>query len=183
MSGRGAARSVGELEAVLPGLVRWRVPGGRRVDWDALAAALGAGLPADFRALAEAYPGLVLGEFLTVSLPRPGGEAGWGAEGRDDEILQDLYETDDTDGYVPYPRPGGLIAWAESTSGDVLYWHTERADPDAWTVVLRTANAEWSEYGLGAVAFLTAVYGGTLALGGMPRGFPGEDVAVLGLPD
>ncbi|MFG2886298.1 SMI1/KNR4 family protein [Streptomyces sp. NPDC048297] len=172
-----------ELEAALPAMTPWRVPGGRGVDWAALEADLGTALPSDFRALAEAYPVLVVDDFLTVSLPVPGAEASWASESRDDEILQDWYEMDDMEGYVPFPQPGGLIGWASSNSGDVFYWKTSPADPDAWPVVVRTDNADWIEFPVGAVEFLAGVYGRTIDVPGMPGNFPGDFPKVLGLDD
>lgn len=73
------------------------------MDWALLEATLGTALPSDFRALAEAYPVLVIDDFLTVSSPAPGAEASWASASREDEILQDLYEMGDTEGYVPSP--------------------------------------------------------------------------------
>ncbi|MGW4824685.1 hypothetical protein ACWEP4_38625 [Streptomyces sp. NPDC004227] len=172
-----------ELEAVLPSMTRWRVPGGRSVDWAALEVDLGTALPSDFRSLAEAYPILVVDDFLSVSVPRPGAEASWASESREDEVLQDLYEMGDTEGYVPFPQPGGLISWAQSNSGDSFYWRTSPADPDAWPVVVRGDNGDWSEFPVGAVGFLVGVYGRTIDVPGMPRGFPGDDPKVLGLSD
>ncbi|MCQ4209815.1 SMI1/KNR4 family protein [Streptomyces longispororuber] len=171
------------LEGALPGMTRWRLPGGRGVDWGALEAGLGTPLPSDFRSLAEAYPVLSIGDFLTVSLPRPGGEESWAAEGKEDEILQDLYEMEDMEDYVPYPQPGGLIAWAESSSGDVFCWRTSPADPDAWPVVVRTDNADWIEFPVGVVEFLAGVYGHTIDVPGMPGDFPGDAPDVKGLSD
>ncbi|WKV76526.1 hypothetical protein AW27_033745 (plasmid) [Streptomyces sp. PCS3-D2] len=104
-------------------------------------------------------------------------------ESRDDEILQDLYEMGDTENYVPYPQPGGLISWASSNSGDTFYWRTSPADPDAWPVVVRTDNADWVEFPVGAVEFLAGVYGRTIDVPGMPRNFPSDDPKVLGLND
>lgn len=172
-----------ELEAVLPSMTRWRVPGGRSVDWAALEADLGTALPSDFRSLAEAYPILVVDDFLSVSVPRPGAEASWASESREDEVLQDLYEMGDTEGYVPFPQPGGLISWAQSNSGDSFYWRTSPADPDAWPVVVRGDNGDWSEFPVGAVGFLVGVYGRTIDVPGMPRDFPSDDPKVLGLSD
>jgi hypothetical protein len=174
---------VEELEAALSAMTPWRVPGGRSVDWVALEAALGTALPSDFRALAEAYPVLVIDDFLMVSSPTPGAEALWGSACREDEILQDLYEMGDTEGYVPFPQSGGLISWASSNSGDVFYWKTSPADPDAWPVVVRTDNAEWFEFPVGAVEFLAGVYGRTIDVPGMPGNFPSENPQVLGLDD
>lgn len=98
--------SVAALEAALPAMTQWRVPGGRSVDWAVLEARLGTALPSDFRVLAEAYPVLVIDDFVMVSVPTPGAEVSWAAASREDEILQDLYEMDDTEGYVPFPQPG-----------------------------------------------------------------------------
>ncbi|WP_353940943.1 SMI1/KNR4 family protein [Streptomyces sp. HUAS MG91] len=172
-----------ELEAALPVMTRWRVAAGRGVDWAALEATLGTALPSDFRSLAEAYPALVVGDFLSVSVPRPGAEESWASEARDDEILQDLYEMEDMEDYVPFPQPGGLISWAESHSGDAFYWRTSPADPDAWPVVVRTDNGDWIEFPVGAVGFLAGVYGHTIDVPGMPGSFPGDGPQVLGLSD
>ncbi|WP_432180023.1 SMI1/KNR4 family protein [Streptomyces sp. NBC_00063] len=172
-----------ELEAALPAMVPWRVTAGHGVDWAALEAALGTALPSDFRSLAEAYPVLVVDDFLMVSVPLPGSETSWAAGAREDEILQDLYEMGDTEDYVPYPQPGGLIGWADSNSGDSFYWKTSPADPDAWPVVVRTDNAEWFEFPVGAVEFLAGVYGRTIDVPGMPEDFPSSNPQVLGLSE
>ncbi|MEW2076087.1 hypothetical protein AB0941_21005 [Streptomyces sp. NPDC013433] len=172
-----------ELETVLPSMTRWRVHGERGVNWALLEAELGSALPSDFRSLAEAYPVLVIGGFLTVSVPRPGAEALWASESREDEVLHDLYERDDTHGYIPFPQPGGLLSWGESHSGDSFYWRTSPADPDAWPVVVRGDNGDWSEFPVGAVEFLTGVYRRTIHVPGMPRGFPSDSPEVLGLSD
>ncbi|MFJ3992510.1 SMI1/KNR4 family protein [Streptomyces sp. NPDC090032] len=172
-----------ELEAALPSMTQWRVEAGRSVDWAALEAALGTALPSDYRALAEAYPVLVIDDFVMVSVPTPGAEVAWASASRNDEILQDLYEMDDTEGYVPFPQPGGLIGWADSNSGDSFYWRTSPVDPDAWPVVVRTDNADWIEFPVGAVEFLAGVYGRTIDVPGMPRDFPSDFPKVLGLSE
>ncbi|MFE7113634.1 hypothetical protein ACFU98_46505 [Streptomyces sp. NPDC057575] len=155
----------------------------RSVDWTVLEAGLGTALPSDFRSLAEAYPAFVIDDFLMVSLPTPGAEAPWASASKDDEILQDLYEMGDTEDYVPYPQPGGLISWASSNSGDTFYWRTSPVDPDAWPVVVRTDNTDWIEFPVGAVEFLAGVYGRTIDVLGMPRNFPSDNPKVLGLSD
>lgn len=67
--------------------------------------------------------------------------------------------------------------------GDTFYWRTSPADPDAWPVVVRTDNADWIEFPVGAVEFLVGVYGRTIDVPGMPRNFPSDDPKVLGLSD
>ncbi|MFF1486266.1 SMI1/KNR4 family protein [Streptomyces sp. NPDC058319] len=172
-----------ELEAALPAMTRWRVSGRREVDWAALEAALGVALPSDFRSFSEAYPALVIDDFLMVSLPVPGEEALWASGRTEDDILQDLYEMGDTEEYVPYPGPGGLVSWAESNSGDAFYWKTSPADPEKWPVVIRTDNGEWFEFPVGAVEFLARVHGRVIDVPGMPRNFPSDSPQVLGLGD
>lgn len=171
-----------ELEAALPSMMRWRAASRRSVDWAALEGDLGTGLPSDYRSLTEAYPTLVIDDFLMVSLPQPGAEASWVSGVRDSsEILQDLYEMEDTQGYVPYPEPDGLLCWAESYSGDRLYWRMSSPDPEAWPVVVRGANGDWSEFPVGAVEFLVGVYRRNIHVPGMPKSFPSDDPQVLGL--
>ncbi|MER6146566.1 hypothetical protein [Streptomyces hirsutus] len=175
---------VEELEAALPSMTQRRALTRRSVDWAALEADLGTALPSDFRSLAETYPVLVVDDFLVVSVPRPGAEAAWASGCRDEsEILQDLYEMGDTEDYVPYPEPGGLLCWAESNEGDGFYWRMSSPDPDAWPVVVRGANGDWSEFPVGAVEFLAGVYRRTIDVPGMPRSFPSDDPKVLGLSD
>ncbi|MFI8914649.1 hypothetical protein ACIGW4_23935 [Streptomyces sp. NPDC053513] len=118
-----------------------------------------------------------------MSVPRPGAEALWAAEARDDEVLQDLFERGDTEDHVPFPQPGGLISRASSSSGDTFSWRTSPADPDAWPAVVRGDNGDWPEFPVGAVAFLAGVYGRTIDVGGVPGDFPGHDPRVLGLGD
>ena len=94
-----------------------------------------------------------------------------------------LAEMGDTEDYVPFPQAGGLISWASSNSGDIFYWKTSPADPDAWPVVVRTDNADWIEFPVGAVEFLAGVYGRTIDVPGMPEDFPSSDPKVRGLGD
>ena len=173
-----------DLEAALPSMTQWRAAARRSVDWDALETDLGTILPSDYHSLAETYPMLLIDDFLTVSIPWPGAEAAWASGIRyASEILHDLWEIDDTEDYVPYPEQGGLIRWAESNSGDCFYWRMSSPDPDAWPVVVRGANGDWSEFPVGAVEFLAGVYRRTIDVPGMPVSFPNADPQVLGLSD
>jgi hypothetical protein len=77
--------------------------------------------------------------------------------------------------YVPYPEPGGLLEWARSNCGDSFYWRTWSEAPADWSVVVSGANDDWSEYAMGAVDFLAAVYRRDLKIPGMPEDFPTAD--------
>ncbi|MEN8654731.1 SMI1/KNR4 family protein [Streptomyces sp. 21So2-11] len=170
-----------ELEAALPTMTRWRAGSPRRVDWAALEGGLGTALPADYRVLAEAYPTLVIDDFLSVALPAPGFETNFVAGRRySSEILRDLWEIDETEGYAPYPEPGGVLCWGESYSGDQLYWKMNSPDPDAWPVVVFGRNGDWSEFEMGVVEFLAATYRRTIDIPGMPANFPSEHPQVMG---
>ncbi|MEV5576778.1 hypothetical protein AB0L06_42705 [Spirillospora sp. NPDC052269] len=50
-------------------------------------------------------------------------------------------------------------------------------------MVVRTGNAEWHEFPVGVVEFLTGMYRRTLDVPGMPDNFPDDDPEVLGLSD
>jgi hypothetical protein len=60
---------------------------------------------------------------------------------------------------------------------------TSPEDRDAWPVVVRGDNGDWSQFPVGAVEFLGGVYRRTIHVGGMPGDFPSHDPQVLGLSD
>jgi hypothetical protein len=174
--------SIAALEAVLPAMTRWRAPSTRAVDWAAIERELGTALPSDYRALAEAYPTLVIDDFLAVGLPAPGSEAQfvrgfWEAA----EILRDLWEVDESQGYAPHPEPGGLLCWGTSPSGDQFYWKVDSPDPDAWPVTVFGHNDDWSEHAGGVVKFLADVFARRIHVPGLPAAFPGAAPQVKGI--
>ncbi|WP_198667052.1 hypothetical protein [Glycomyces dulcitolivorans] len=168
------------LESAVPAMVQFRAAVPRRVGWDVLHEDLGAVLPSDFCVLAEAYPVLVFEDFLRLELPQPGRESSYVVAHRQAaEILQDWGEEGDAAGYVPFPEPGGLLLWGWSYSGDYFYWRTESESPDGWPVVVMGANGDWSEYAMGAVDFLAAVYRRDFTIPGMPGSFPSDNPNVV----
>ncbi|MDA1361636.1 hypothetical protein O1R50_18555 [Glycomyces luteolus] len=172
--------AIKRLESAIPAMVQFRAPAPREVRWEVLREELGVELPSDFRALAEAYPELVFEDFLCLGLPRPGEELSYVAVHRQAaEILDVWREEGDAAGYVPYPEPGGLLLWAWSYSGDYFYWRTWSAFPDDWSVVVMGANGDWSEYAIGVVDFLAALYRKDFTIPGMPRNWPGDDPDVV----
>lgn len=50
-------------------------------------------------------------------------------------------------------------------------------------MVVRTDNADWIEFPVGAVEFLVGVYGRTIDVPGMPGDFPSDFPKVLGLSE
>ncbi len=65
------------LEGAVPGLLALRGGAAGRVDWAVVERGLGTALPGDFKLLAEVYPPLLFGDYLSFWTPRPGAEEAW----------------------------------------------------------------------------------------------------------
>ncbi|MER5430034.1 SMI1/KNR4 family protein [Streptomyces sp. NPDC002588] len=172
------ARAVTALEAAVPGLAEHRRSTPAAPDWSMIEAALGTPLPADFRLLAELYPTFAVGDFLHLSLPRPGHELAW-LSGVDDElaVVRDRPEEELPTGLRPHPAPGGLLPWASSHSGDVFLWTTAGPGPDSWPVTVASRDLVWRNYHGGAVQFVAEWASGTLEAWALPE--LGTGVAVF----
>lgn len=135
-------------------------------DWSAVEAALGLGLPADYKALVSRY-GLGLFHDVTVLTPFDTHPEGWAnllAVGRDllDDYgpLRDEFPEDFA--YPLFPEPGGLLPWAGDGNGARMCWLTS-GPPDQWPVVVWSPCEYADQYAIGAVEFLLAY------LTGQPR--------------
>ncbi|MCX4489930.1 hypothetical protein OG890_39260 [Streptomyces anulatus] len=166
--------SLQELEEAVPALLDIRCAEPRGVDWDFIRHETGVALPPDFIALAEVYPRFVVDDFLGMHIPSPGKERNFvrGVRG----MLANLAELRDagmSHGYVPFPEPGGLFPWGESTEGDVFYWKTSDADSAAWSVLTSGHNDDWCTYAGGVTSYLAGLVRGTVPPNGLPPDFPG----------
>ncbi|MFF9667064.1 SMI1/KNR4 family protein [Streptomyces althioticus] len=134
---------VGELESAVPGLAELRLPKPSSISRQVVEADLGVALPADSRLLCELYPPFVLGDFLGVGGPDPGGEHSWVQGTRETlEIIAEWCE--EAEPAVPlhaHPAPGGLLPWADSTRGDFFLWTTNPARPQDWPT---WSAAQWN---------------------------------------
>ncbi|MFI5843926.1 SMI1/KNR4 family protein [Catenuloplanes sp. NPDC051500] len=138
-------------------------------DWDAIEAALGTPLPADFKELTGRYGA---GEFCDLVFAyRPDQLAAQNREILDEE--RD-YRDDEPEDY-PYPlhpEPGGVLIWGGTGNGERLCWLTG-GEPDAWPVVVwQPRGAGWKLYPTGVAGFLD----GWLS-GGIADVFPAEFTA------
>ncbi|MFG3338355.1 hypothetical protein [Glycomyces sp. NPDC048151] len=173
------SRSISSLESAIPAMVKFRAAEPREVRWDLLREELGVELPSDFRALAEAYPALVLEDFLILHLPHPGEESRFVTDHRRAAVILDDWRREGyAADYVPFPEPGGLLLWGSSDVGDYFFWRTWSESPDDWSIVVSGENGDWSEYHVGVVDFLASLYSDDLGLWGMPEGFPTNDPEV-----
>ncbi|MFD8015069.1 SMI1/KNR4 family protein [Streptomyces sp. NPDC058955] len=96
------------------------------VDWAAVEEWLGLPLPADYKAIADVYGPLDLGERLWIQTPFAGEYLDYGTFVEESRRM----------------APGVLPFGATRTSG-TLFWDTAAGDdPDAWTVLLHDPHAE-----------------------------------------
>lgn len=64
--------------------------------------------------------------------------------------------------YPLYPEPSGLVAWGQTTNGDMLYWRTE-GQPETWPVVIADIrSAEFEEHPESMTSFLAKVLTGEI---------------------
>ncbi|MGW5867174.1 SMI1/KNR4 family protein [Streptomyces sp. NPDC055239] len=144
-----------------------RPPSPINTDWAAVEEWLGldAGLPSDFKRLADACGPVDFGDYLWIHTPCfKAGRFDYGTWLRDTQRTAriELRSLPEHERYAVHPEPGGLLAWGESRGGDVLFWDTSRsADPDAWCVVVRHRGAvpgsglrAWHAYDLSLTEYL-----------------------------
>ncbi|MFF9011156.1 hypothetical protein ACF087_35955 [Streptomyces goshikiensis] len=169
-----------KFEQAVPCLSLIKSVEARTLDWNEVSAELGTDLPQDFMELAEWYPAFFLADFLSLHLPDPGAEVAFARAMKESlESLDELHEEGMSEGYAPYPAPGGLLPWGDSAEGDNFYWRTGGDSPDSWTVVVETSNGYWMTYEGTLTAYLTGLVTGTVAPDGLPSSFPGENPTVF----
>jgi hypothetical protein len=142
-------------------------------EWPSIEQTIGTPLPADYKHYINTYGTGSIGRFLWPYNPFsrdeylnliPRNEA-------DLDALRQLKERfgEEEVPYPIYPEPGGLLSWAISNNGDVLYWLTQ-GDPDAWHVVVNEARGPWYErFEQCATSFLTNLISGELESGILGR--------------
>ncbi|PWK66717.1 SUKH superfamily protein [Streptomyces sp. CG 926] len=124
-----------------------RPPSPVAADWRAIEAWLGlaAGLPSDFKQLADAHGPVDFGAYIWIHTPCVEADrfdyGTWLHETHRTARIQ-LHHLPEEERYAVHPEPGGLLAWGVSRGGDTLFWDTSRsADPDAWGVVVHHRGA------------------------------------------
>jgi hypothetical protein len=139
--------------------------------WVGVEAALGTGLPDDFKAFTELYGSGKVDDFLYLFNPF--------AEGQDGNLL---FEKDRVlAGYAetrakfparlplpPFPEEGGVLPLGRTDNGDELYWVTG-GDPGGWPVALLEARAARQEvHRMPVTGFLEALAAGELVTAILP---------------
>jgi len=139
---------------------------GRPDGWAAVEAALGTGLPGDFRAFTERYGSGTVDDFLYLFNPFAQGQDG-NLVVEKDRVLAAYRQTrvrfPDRLPLPPFPEPGGVLPLGRTDNGDELYWVTD-GDPDGWPVALVESRAALQElHQLPVTGFLTALAANQLA--------------------
>ncbi|WP_051943144.1 SMI1/KNR4 family protein [Streptacidiphilus rugosus] len=124
-------------------------------DWEAVEAALGLGIPADFKALISHYGYGLFVDFIAPLTPfgerdllRAEAERLLGRE------ASFRREHPEKCPYPFHPEPGGLLPWAGLDNGARFCWLTV-GEPDDWTVVAWNPRSWFYEHhAMGAVEFL-----------------------------
>lgn len=135
----------------------------RNFDWAAIEGDLGLALPADYKQLADSFPGGYFRRFIHLRLPArwPDGRVRLLSEFGSAQ-LESMREYRDTgEAVFPYPlfpEPGGLLPWGDISSPGVAFWLTGPAEPGNWPVVVATEECDhWDRFDGTACDFLFAV--------------------------
>ncbi|MFE1319628.1 hypothetical protein [Kitasatospora phosalacinea] len=106
--------------------------------WASLAAALGTGLPAEYRELMELYGSGQWGGHLRFHTPLRKGGHDFLEHQRDTCESYLLFREDEPDDFplAVWPEPGGFLPFATSAYGDELGWLAEGPDPDRWPLIV-----------------------------------------------
>lgn len=149
------------------------------MDWKVVEADLGTALPADYKALADHYPGVLVDSFLAVFHPVPR-EGNFSLREFADQTLGYLrLRREDLPHHVPYalfPEPGGLLPWGVTDNNNFLFWLTA-GQPDEWQVVV-TDNEEWWTHRGSMRSFLAGVLRKEIRCPVLPDDFPDDDYEV-----
>jgi hypothetical protein len=143
-------------------------------DWQAVAAAVGTGLPSDYKAFIARYGTGRVSGFVWVYNPFE--------ENAHLNLLscyrtildadREIRESFPDDVPEPlFPERGGLLPWAVTDNGDRLYWRTN-GEPDSWPVVVwESRGPRYESYALSMAGFLLAWLNGEITV----PVFPPED--------
>ena len=139
---------------------------GRPEGWDEIEAALGTGLPSDFKAFTERYGSGTVDDFLYLFNPFVSGQDG-NLLVEKDRVLASYCQTrvryPERLPLPPFPDEGGLLPLGRTDNGDELYWVTQ-GHPDGWPVALLESRATLQEvHRMPVTGFLAALAANQLA--------------------
>ncbi|MEV8635052.1 SMI1/KNR4 family protein [Streptosporangium sp. NPDC051023] len=116
------------------------------VDWPGVERLLGVRFPDDYKAFAEAYGPVLVGEWIWVVLPHDSERGGYLKQLKQRHDLQRSMRDLDPPAhpFTFHPEPGGLLLWGESRGGESYFWDTSAADdPNLWPTMLFSRDRPW----------------------------------------
>jgi hypothetical protein len=123
------------------------VEAGRPGGWAEVEAALGTGLPSDFKAFTELYGSGTIDDFLYLFNPFTQGQNG-NLLAEKNRVLAAYRQTrarfPERLPLPPFPEQGGVLPLGRTDNGDELYWVTQ-GPPDQWPVMLLASRAALQE--------------------------------------
>jgi hypothetical protein len=136
------------------------VEAGRPEGWPAVEAALGTGLPADFKAFTELYGSGKVDDFLYLFNPFTQGQDG-NLLAEKNRVLAAYRQTrarfPERLALPPFPEKGGVLPLGRTDNGDELYWVTD-GQPNDWSVALVEGRAALQElHPMPVTGFLAAL--------------------------
>lgn len=149
------------------------VPG--RGEWVAIESKLGTGLPDDYKEFIQAYGTGRIGNFLYVFTPFSNNE---NLNLLDQlrlqsDVLGELKSYGENIPYKIFPETEGILPFAITDNGDVLFWRTV-GEPNEWTVLVNEARSpDWENYDMSMSKFFSEIISHRLDCKIFPKSFPG----------
>jgi hypothetical protein len=125
--------------------------------WSGIEEKLGIRLPADYKLFIGIYGTGLVGDFISLHNPfstyKPAN-----LFKQMERILRAEHELQDI--LLPlYPQSGGLLPFAKTYNGDILFWQTQ-GEPDNWTLYIREVRSlHYEQYAMNMSSFFIELVG------------------------
>lgn len=149
-------------------------PTGRAVDWKAVEARLGLGLPEDYRELVTVWGAGTFDDYLAIYEPgHPNENIELVHEAEGWRSAMDEIAREEPLRFPTHIGVDGLLAWGATGAGDPCFWHVRSEDPASWVVFIQEARGpHWYLYEGGLAAFLVAALTGRERVSLLPDDVP-----------
>ena len=143
-------------------------------EWMAVENRLGTSLPDDYKAFIEVFGSGTIDSFLWVLNPfssNPNLNLEHQIKIQAD-VLEELASYGEAIPFKSFPEKDGILPFAMSDNGDVLYWQTSD-DPAQWKVVANESRGpDWAQFDLSMTDFLAQILKRQLVCTIFPDSFP-----------
>jgi hypothetical protein len=146
-------------------------------DWRSVEKKLGTELPADYKELINVYGTGVVDHFLWVLNPFSKNKNLNLLDAGNAQLIalrQLRAEFGEDIPYPVFPESNGLLPWAKTDNGDVVYWSCKGPTSNWPIVVNESRGPRWREFQLSTSEFLLEVVTRRLRVDVFPEDFPSE---------